>query len=156
MGSCRRPARSSESALSKLGHAKALLNHRANAKFDRVDGIVSRVVVSDRHNAVRIAGSDLLVGGVDAGVEIVGLALEAVLVATLSLALLVGGSVPVVTLAGAGKRGFERRKQQDGQVGLEVVADGGVHGEDALGAKLAAGSLVGLGGGGEIGRRSRR
>ena len=55
----------------------------------------------------------------------------------------------MVAAAGAGERGFERRQQQQGEVGLQVVADGGVHGEDALAAELAAGALVGLGGVGE-------
>ena len=41
---------------------------------------------------------------------------------------------------------FEGRQEEDGEVGLEVVAGGCVHLEDALAAELAAAALVGLGG----------
>jgi hypothetical protein len=54
--------------------------------------------------------------------------------------------VALVAAAGAGEGGFERWEEKDGEVGLEVVADGGVHGEDAFAAELAAAALVGLGG----------
>ena len=52
----------------------------------------------------------------------------------------------MVAAAGAGEGGFERGKEQQGEVGLEVVADGCVHGEDARAAETAAGALVGFGG----------
>ena len=42
--------------------------------------------------------------------------------------------------------GFDGRQEEEGEVGLEVVADGGVEVEDALAAELAASALVGLGG----------
>jgi hypothetical protein len=51
----------------------------------------------------------------------------------------------VVAAAGAGESGFQRREKKQGEVGLEVVADGGVHGEDARAAELAAGPLIGFG-----------
>ena len=37
-------------------------------------------------------------------------------------------------------------QEEDGEVGLEVIADGGVEGKDAFAAELAARALVGLGG----------
>ena len=85
------------------------------------------------------AGGDGLVGGVDAAVEVVGLALEAVLVSALL------GGVAVVAAAGSAEGVFEAGQEEDGQVGLEVVADGRMHSEDAVAAELAAGALVGLG-----------
>ena len=83
---------------------------------------------------------DLAVLFVDAGVEVVGFALEAVFVGAGLL------DVAVVAAAGAAEGGGERREEEQGEVGLEVVADGAVQGEDALGAEAAAGALVGLGG----------
>ncbi len=57
--------------------------------------------------------------------------------------------MPLIPAAGAGQRAFKRRQQQDGEVGLHVVADRVVHGEDAGGAEAAACTLVGLRGVGE-------
>jgi hypothetical protein len=77
---------------------------------------------------------------VDAGVEGVVFALEAVFVG----AGLLGGAV--VAAAGSAEGAGQGWEQEDGEVGLYVVADGAVHGEDAVGAEAAAGTLVGLGG----------
>ena len=88
----------------------------------------------------RVRGRRSLRTSVDAAVEVVGLALEAVFVGALLF------DVALVAAAGAAERGFERGEEEEGEVGLEVVAGGGMHGEDALAAELAASALVGLGG----------
>ncbi len=95
-------------------------------------------LVFDGDDALRLALSDDAVLRVDALIEGVALALEPVFIGALGL---LGA---VVAAAGAGEAAGERRKQQDRQVGLEVVADGGVHGEDAVGAKSTPRALVGL------------
>ena len=51
----------------------------------------------------------------------------------------------VVAAAGAAEGGGERGEKEEGEVGLDVVADGAVEGEDAVGAEAAAGALVGFG-----------
>jgi hypothetical protein len=61
-----------------------------DAQLDGVDGVVAAVVVGDDEDAVGFAGGDLKVGGVDAGVESVGLSLEAVLVGGLRISLRFG------------------------------------------------------------------
>src|SRR6202011_4846256 len=76
-------------------------------------------------------------------VELVGLALEAVLVGS------VGVDVPGVAAAGAVEGGVDGGEEQQGEVGLECSADGVVEGENLLAAELAASALVGLGGVGE-------
>ena len=85
---------------------------------DLVDDLVDAVFgagLGDGDDALGLAGGDVLVGGVDATVEVVGLALEAVLVGA-------GGLDGVmVAAAGAGKGGFERGKEEEGEVWLEVV-----------------------------------
>ena len=85
-----------------------------------------------------LADGDGKVGGVDAGVEVFGLGFEAVFVGAL------GEEVALVASAGAGEGDVEGWEEEDGEVGLEVAAEGGVEGEDASGGKLAACSLVGL------------
>ena len=73
-------------------------------------------------------------------VEGVGLALEAVFVGAVRLRRGAGCG------GGRGEGGLERGQEEEGEVGLEIVADGRVQGEDALAAELAATALVGLGG----------
>ena len=123
---------------------QAFEDRRADAEFDSFDAGFDREsgigVVGDGHHALRFAGGDLLVGGVNAGVELVGLALETVFVAGLG-----GIGLAAVAAAGAGERGFEGSDQEQGEVGLEVVAHRAVQGQDAVGAEFAAGALVGLG-----------
>src|SRR6185437_8720800 len=87
---------------------------------------------------LQLALGDGAVLGVDALVEGVALALEAVLVGALRL---LGA---MVAAAGAGEATGQGREQQDRQVGLDVVADGGVHGEHAIGSEAASGTLIGL------------
>lgn len=94
----------------------------------------------EQGDAVGLAGGDGEVLVVDAAVEGVAFALEAVFVG----AVLAG--VAIVAAAGAIEGGFEGREEQQGEVGLDAVAGGAVHGEDAVGAEVAAGALVGLGG----------
>ena len=113
-----------------------LRNDGVNFFLDFFDAVVS----VDDDDAVGFAGGDLFVLVVDAAVELVGLALEAVFVGALPL------DVALVAAAGALQGGLERGQQEDREVGLEVVAGGGVHGEDAWTAELAAAALVGLGG----------
>jgi hypothetical protein len=78
--------------------------------------------------AVLIALSYLAILFMDSGVELVALALEAVFVGADLL------DVAVVAAAGAAERAGEGWEQEDGEVGLDVVADGAMHGKDALGA----------------------
>ena len=82
-------------------------------------------VVAEDDDAVWFACGDSFVGGVDATVELVGLPLEAVLVGTVRC------GVAVVAVTGAAEGGIEGGEQEEGEVGLEVVAGSGVHGEDA-------------------------
>ena len=117
-------------------HGKASVDDGANMGFDGVNGSVFGY---DR-DAGWIDGGDGLVGLVDTLVEGVWLALEAVFV-------FAGGrEVGGVARAGAEQGDFEAGEEEEGEVGLEVVAEGVVEGEDAGGAELAAGSLVGDGG----------
>ena len=93
----------------------------------------------DNDNAVLIASCDLAILFIDSRVELIAFALEAVLVGACLL------DVAGVAAAGALEGGGEGREEEEGEVGLDVVADGAVHGEDAVGAEVAAGALVGLG-----------
>ena len=52
----------------------------ADSKLNGVDGVIAGGIVGDGEDALRFAGGDLEIGGVDAGVKIVGLALKAVLI----------------------------------------------------------------------------
>ncbi len=54
--------------------------------------------------------------------------------------------VSLVAAAGALEGGFERWEQKDGEVGLEVVARGAVHGQNALAAEPTSAALIGFGG----------
>ena len=90
-----------------------------------------------------IAGGDGEVGVADAGVEAVGFAFEAIFVGA-GLA-----EVLAVAAAGAAEGGGEGREEEQGEVGLEVSAEGAVEVEDRSGAELAAAALVGLRGVGE-------
>jgi hypothetical protein len=96
--------------------------------------------VADGEDATGFSGGDLFVLLVDAAVKIVGLFFEAIFVRALLL------GVAMIAPAGATERDFERGEQKEGQIGLQVVAGGGVHGQDAFAAELAASALIGLGG----------
>ena len=95
---------------------------------DAVLDVINGSVFAYWYDAMGFAGRDLFVLFVDAAVEVVGFALEAVLVGALLC------DVPLVAAAGAAKGGFEGGEEKDGEVGLEVIAGGAVHGEDALAA----------------------
>ena len=95
--------------------------------------------VGDHDNAALIASCDLAILFIDSRVELIAFALEAVFVGAGLL------DVAVVAAAGAFEGGGERREEEEGEIGLDVVADGAMHGEDAVGAEVAAGALVGLG-----------
>ena len=97
-----------------------------------------RLRLIEQDNAVGIAccnGSVLLV---DATVEVIAFAFEAILVGA------VLAHVTIVSAAGARERGVERRQKKQGEIRLNVIAGSAVHGEDALCAEPAARSLVGL------------
>src|ERR1700733_6849710 len=87
--------------------------------------VINGSVVAFLYNAIGLAGVNLFVLLVDAAIEVVGFALETVLVCALLL------DVALVAAAGSEERGFEGRQQEDGEVRLEVVAGGAMHGEDA-------------------------
>ena len=79
-------------------------------KDDLVD-LIDGAVVVDGDDALGFAGGDVLVAGVDAAVEVVGLALEAVLVGALGL------DAALVAAAGAVEGGFDggrRRRVRSG------------------------------------------
>src|ERR1700722_8126548 len=105
-----------------FGGVEAGGDNLLDAGLNLVDG----GVVADGDDAVGFAGGDLFVLVVDAAVEVVGLALEAVFVGALFF------DVALVAAACAAEGGFERGKEEEGEVGLKVVAGGGVHGEDAF------------------------
>jgi len=123
-------------ARSAYGEGEARGYYFADAEMDLVDG----GVFANGEDAVRLASGDLFVLCMNATVEVVGLALETAFVSTLFF------GVALVAAAGALERGFEGRQEKKREIGLEVFAGGGVHGEDAGAAKLAASSLIGLGG----------
>ena len=108
----------------------------SDARVDLLDGSF----VSEGKDPARLARCYLFVFLVDAAIKIVGLALETIFVGALL------ANVALVTTAGATEGVFERGQQEDSQIGLEVAAGGGMHGEDALAAELTASALVGLGG----------
>jgi hypothetical protein len=82
---------------------------------------------------------DGLVGGVDALVEVVTFALEAVFVGAMFR------RVSCVAAAGSMQRCGEIGQKQDGQIRQQVVADCAVQCKDAVAAEFAAGALVGFG-----------
>jgi len=51
----------------------------------------------------------------------------------------------MIAAARAGKRSFQWGKKKQGEVRLKIVADGGMHGEDAGAAQPTTCSLIGLG-----------
>ena len=99
--------------------------------------------MGEGEEALGFARSDVSVVGVDAAIEVVRLGFEAVFVRAGGGAG-VRGSV-VVAAAGAGESDFEGREKEEGEVGLEVVADGGVQSENACGTELATCALISFG-----------
>jgi len=94
--------------------------------------------VRDHDYAVLIASCDLAILFIDSRVELIAFALEAIFVGAGLL------DVAIVATTGALERGGEGREEEEGEVRLDVVADGAVEGEDAFGAEVAAGALVGF------------
>jgi len=121
----------------------------ADAEFDGVDGVIAGWVVGDGEHALRFAGGNLQIGGMNTGVKVVGLAFESVLVYRWRFRGRVGlhlcRSGAIVATACAGESCLQRRKKKKGNVRLKVVADGCVHSEDARTAELASSSLIRLG-----------
>ncbi len=87
---------------------------------DRIDGQVT----FNQDHTLGLAGGDLFVLLPHAAVELILLLLKAVFIlAGLRLGALVAA-------AGAGQRGFKRRKKQEGEVGLKVGTEQAVEFED--------------------------
>src|ERR1700679_536170 len=82
-----------------LSAIKAALDYFLNAGLDLVD----RCVVADGHDSLGFAGGNLFVFFVDAAVEVVRLAFEAVLVGALFF------DVALIAATCAAERGFEGR-----------------------------------------------
>jgi hypothetical protein len=119
----------------RSGSVQTLAHYFKDALGDGGDG----GFVGDNDYAVLIASSYLTILFIDSRVELVAFALEAVFVGAGLL------DVAVVAAAGAAERGGQRGEKEDGEIGLYVVADCAMEGEDAVGAEAAAGSLVSLG-----------
>ncbi len=103
-------------------------------EFEDVDGGVA----GEGEDAVGFPDGDGKVGGMDAGVEVVGFCLKSIFVCALR------EEEALVAAAGSCEGDVEGGEEENGEVGLEVVAEGGVQGKDAGGGELASGSLIGL------------
>ena len=114
----------------------------ADAQCDGIDGELD-AVVADGDDAVGFAGGDLLVGGVDAAVEVVGLALEAVLVGAL---LWTWRWLRRRARASEASSGGSSRRVRSGWRLSQTAA---CMARMRSAAECAAGALVGLGGVGE-------
>jgi hypothetical protein len=120
--------------LGALADAEPLANNGENTSLNLFDG--PRLIKQD--DAMWLACGNGAVLLVDAAVEVVPLALEAVLVGA------VLANVTVVAAASASERGVERWQQQQREIRLHVVAGCAVHLEHALDTEAAAGALVRL------------
>jgi hypothetical protein len=117
------------------GFIETLMDYFKDALGDGGDG----GFVGDDDDSSLIASRYLAILFIDSRVELVAFALEAVFVGARLL------DVAVVAAAGSLEGGGQRGEKEEGEVGLYIVANCPVHGEDAVRAEAAAGSLVGLG-----------
>ena len=90
-------------------------------------------------DTVLIASRYLAILFINPRVELIAFALKTIFVGASDL------DMALVASAGSAQGGGERGKKQNREVRLNVIADGTVHGEDAVGAEIAAGALVGFG-----------
>ncbi len=91
-------------------------------------------------DTVLIASRYLSILFINPRVELITFALKTIFVGASDL------DVALVAYAGSTQGGGEWGKKVDGEVGLNVVTDGAVEGEDAVGTEASASALVGLGG----------
>ena len=104
---------------------------------------INGAIAVDCDHTQRLTGGNLLVFIEDAAVERGAFLFKPVFVASR------GRNRALVALAGAGQRQIEIRQQQQGQVGLQAAAQGGMKVAHHLAAQLPAAALVGFAGVGE-------
>lgn len=117
------------------GLCQANVDYAQDVFGNSVDGSL----FAECNDAAGVSGGDGFVGCVDAPVEVVALRLKSVFVSTGAR------DAALIATPRTQERGFKRGQQQDGEIRLDVVTNGGVHGEDPVGAEAASCALVSLG-----------